>query len=147
MFELKLDMPEKPFVVVETTEGRGFTPDEVAERCVKKIISVSDSAHPGIRGATSPRALGRHACGSGHSDSPRLPNGKFWRRDSDALPAAYLQVDVTKAPSLTGKSCRIPGVSWFLPEPEHIRFSCPFVPRPGNSVCEGETIPTERRLS
>jgi hypothetical protein len=49
MFELKLDMPEKPFVVVETTEGRGFTPDEVAERCVKKIISVSDSAHPGIR--------------------------------------------------------------------------------------------------
>ena len=49
MFELKLDMPEKPFVVVETTEGRGFTPDEVAQRCVKKIISVSDSAHPGIR--------------------------------------------------------------------------------------------------
>jgi hypothetical protein len=36
-------------VNVLTTEGRGFTPDEVAERCVDKIISVSDTAHPGIR--------------------------------------------------------------------------------------------------
>lgn len=49
MFELKLEVPQKPFVVVETTEGRGFTPEEVAERCVRKIISVSDSSHPGIR--------------------------------------------------------------------------------------------------
>ena len=49
MFELKLEVPQEPFVVVETTEGRGFTPEEVAERCVRKIISVSDSAHPGIR--------------------------------------------------------------------------------------------------
>lgn len=49
MVGLKFDIPETPFVVVETTQGRGFTPEEVAERCVKKIISVSDSAHPGIR--------------------------------------------------------------------------------------------------
>jgi hypothetical protein len=42
-------MPQEPFVTVHTTENRGFTPDEVAERCVAKIISVSDTAHPGIR--------------------------------------------------------------------------------------------------
>lgn len=36
-------------VNVQTTENRGFTPDEVAERCVSKLISVSDQAHPGIR--------------------------------------------------------------------------------------------------
>jgi hypothetical protein len=49
MFSFKLDMPQEPFVTVHTTENRGFTPDEVAERCVAKIISVSDTAHPGIR--------------------------------------------------------------------------------------------------
>jgi len=49
MFSFKLDLPQEPFVTVHTTENRGFTPDEVAERCVAKIISVSDTAHPGIR--------------------------------------------------------------------------------------------------
>ena len=42
-------MSAEPLVTVNTTEGRGFTPDEVAERCVEKLISVSDSAHPAIR--------------------------------------------------------------------------------------------------
>ena len=49
MFEMKFDMPSTPVVSVQTTEGRGFTPEEVAERCVEMIISVSDGAHPGIR--------------------------------------------------------------------------------------------------
>jgi hypothetical protein len=46
MFEISTDTP---LVTVTTTENRGFTPEEVAQRCVTKIISVSDSAHPGIR--------------------------------------------------------------------------------------------------
>lgn len=49
MFKLDISAPEEPFLTVKTTEGRGFTPDEVAERCVEKLISVSDSAHPAIR--------------------------------------------------------------------------------------------------
>ena len=49
MFKLQLDTPEEPIVTIHTTEGRGFTPDEVAERCVDKLISVSDTAHPAIR--------------------------------------------------------------------------------------------------
>jgi len=36
-------------VVVHTTENRGSTPEEVAERCLEKIISVSDSAPEPIR--------------------------------------------------------------------------------------------------
>lgn len=31
---------------VHTTENRGFTPEELAERCADKIISISDSADP-----------------------------------------------------------------------------------------------------
>lgn len=36
-------------VQVQTTDNRGFTPDEVAARCVDKIISVGDHTHPAIR--------------------------------------------------------------------------------------------------
>ena len=36
-------------VEVHTTQNRGFTPEEIAERCAAKIVSVSDSAHPAIR--------------------------------------------------------------------------------------------------
>tara|TARA_R110000824_G_scaffold40116_2_gene120519 strand:- start:913 stop:1212 length:300 start_codon:yes stop_codon:yes gene_type:complete len=36
-------------VGVETTDNRGFTPEETAQRCVNKIIGVSDNAHPAIR--------------------------------------------------------------------------------------------------
>jgi hypothetical protein len=49
MFNIKFDIPSAPVVDVVTTENRGFTPDEVAERCVEKLISVSDTAHPAIR--------------------------------------------------------------------------------------------------
>ena len=49
MFKLNFDIPSDPIVNVHTTENRGFTPDEVAERCVEKLISVSNDAHPAIR--------------------------------------------------------------------------------------------------
>ena len=38
-----------PVVEVRTTDKRGFTPDELAEQCVKRIVSVSDTAPPAIR--------------------------------------------------------------------------------------------------
>ena len=49
MFKLNLEVSDEPIVKVHTTDGRGFTPDEVAQRCVDKLISVSDTAHPAIR--------------------------------------------------------------------------------------------------
>jgi len=36
-------------VMVMATEGRGFTPEEIAERALDKIIHVGSSAHPAIR--------------------------------------------------------------------------------------------------
>ena len=36
-------------VGVQTTDNRGFTPEETAIRCVNKIIGISDNAHPAIR--------------------------------------------------------------------------------------------------
>lgn len=36
-------------VMVMTTEGRGFTPEEIAERALDKIIHVGSHAHPAIR--------------------------------------------------------------------------------------------------
>lgn len=36
-------------VVVHTTDNRGFTPEEIAERALDKIIYVGSSAHPAIR--------------------------------------------------------------------------------------------------
>jgi len=36
-------------VFFQTTSGRGFTPEEVAERCLNKIIAVSEDANPIIR--------------------------------------------------------------------------------------------------
>lgn len=58
MFSFKMELSDEPFVTVHTTENRGFTPEEVAERCAAKIISVSDSAHPGIRDQA--RAFQKH---------------------------------------------------------------------------------------
>jgi|TARA_R100000908_G_C3749298_1_gene144121 hypothetical protein len=49
MFDLKFNVPKEPIVKVKTTQGRGFTPEEIAKRCVEKIISVSNTANPGIR--------------------------------------------------------------------------------------------------
>jgi len=44
-----LSMSDGFSVGVKTTDNRGFTPEEIAERCVDKIISVSDNAHPAIQ--------------------------------------------------------------------------------------------------
>jgi hypothetical protein len=50
MFELKLGVPkDQPIVGVRTTDKRGFTPEELAEQCVKRIVAVSDKAPPAIR--------------------------------------------------------------------------------------------------
>ena len=35
-------------VRVETTQGRGFTPEEIAERALDKIIAVGSNSHPAI---------------------------------------------------------------------------------------------------
>lgn len=36
-------------VMVMATQGRGFTPEEIAERALDKIIHVGSNAHPAIR--------------------------------------------------------------------------------------------------
>ena len=36
-------------VKVMTTSGRGFTPEEIAERALDKIISVGQNSHPAVR--------------------------------------------------------------------------------------------------
>jgi hypothetical protein len=36
-------------VMVMSTEGRGFTPEEIADRALDKIIYVGSNAHPAIR--------------------------------------------------------------------------------------------------
>ena len=41
MFELGLNLPKEPIVEVLTTENRGFTVEEIADRCLKRIIAVS----------------------------------------------------------------------------------------------------------
>ena len=59
MFELKTNIPQNEQVVlVNTTKGRGFTPEELSEQCVQKLISVSDMAPPAIRDQA--RAFSNH---------------------------------------------------------------------------------------
>jgi hypothetical protein len=36
-------------VMVQTTHNRGFTPEEIAERALDKIVHVGSNAHPAIR--------------------------------------------------------------------------------------------------
>lgn len=49
MFTASMSLPETPVVTVHTTEGRGFTPEEIAARCADKIVGVADTAPPAIR--------------------------------------------------------------------------------------------------
>ena len=49
MFTDSLSMGKNFSVQIQTTDNRGQTPEVVAERCVNKIIGVSDNAHPAIR--------------------------------------------------------------------------------------------------
>tara|TARA_R100000322_G_C5344976_1_gene166760 strand:+ start:267 stop:560 length:294 start_codon:yes stop_codon:yes gene_type:complete len=44
-----LDMGSDFKFDVHTTQNRGFTPKEIAERCANKIISISDSSDPAIQ--------------------------------------------------------------------------------------------------
>jgi len=48
MFGVQVDV--QPFdVKVKTTSNRGFTPEELAEHALEKIVSVSDNADPIVR--------------------------------------------------------------------------------------------------
>ena len=49
MFTEALGMSNNFSVEIQTTNNRGQTPEEVAKRCVNKIIGVSETAHPAIR--------------------------------------------------------------------------------------------------
>lgn len=44
--QVNFEVPETPIVKVHTTNNRGFTPEEIAERCADKLISISDKADP-----------------------------------------------------------------------------------------------------
>jgi hypothetical protein len=44
-----LEAPKDYVVGVHTTQDRGHTPEEVAQRCVDRIISIGDETHPLIR--------------------------------------------------------------------------------------------------
>jgi hypothetical protein len=48
MFKLTVDSSIGD-VVVKTTENRGLSPEELAERAVEQIVSVSDSVDPIVR--------------------------------------------------------------------------------------------------
>ena len=49
MFEASINLPKEPIVSVSTTKNRGWTVEEVADRCLQRIIAVSDTAPPEIR--------------------------------------------------------------------------------------------------
>jgi len=44
-----MELPKDPIVNVHTTKDRGFTPEEIAKRCVDKVVEVGDNAPPAIR--------------------------------------------------------------------------------------------------
>ena len=46
---MSMDLPLTPIVTVHTTNGRGFTPEEIAARCADKLMHVAGSAPPAIR--------------------------------------------------------------------------------------------------
>ena len=46
---LSMELPPTFKVDVQTTDNRGFTPEEVAERCANRIVAVSDNAEPMVR--------------------------------------------------------------------------------------------------
>ena len=59
MFKIDLSVPrDEQVVLVNTTEKRGLSPEELSEQCVQKIVSVSDQAPPAIRDQA--RAFSKH---------------------------------------------------------------------------------------
>lgn len=50
MLSAAMELPkDRPLVSIHTTQGRGFTPEELAERCADRLVSISDTSHPAIR--------------------------------------------------------------------------------------------------
>jgi hypothetical protein len=49
MFEAHAQVPSFIDVKVMTTQGRGFTPEEVAERALEKLLYISESADPLVK--------------------------------------------------------------------------------------------------
>ena len=49
MFTGSLNMPNTFKVQVNVTNNRGFTPEEIASRCVEQILEISDTAPPAIK--------------------------------------------------------------------------------------------------
>jgi len=49
LFNVSMNMPSTPIVDVSTTSGRGHSPEEVADLCIKRLISVSDNVDPVLR--------------------------------------------------------------------------------------------------
>ena len=59
MFKIDVSVPQtESLVSINTTDNRGFSPEELAEQCVEKVLSVSDNAPPGIRDQA--RAFSKH---------------------------------------------------------------------------------------
>jgi len=59
MFKFELNVPrDEQVVLVNTTENRGLSPEELSEQCGQKIVSVSDEAPPAIRDQA--RAFQKH---------------------------------------------------------------------------------------
>ncbi len=49
MFEAKAEIPALFGFRVETTSNRGFTPEEIAERALDKLMYVSETADPMVK--------------------------------------------------------------------------------------------------
>ena len=49
MFSASMELPKDPIVNVVTTNDRGLSIEEITERCLEKIISISDEAPKPIR--------------------------------------------------------------------------------------------------
>jgi len=50
MLSVGLNVPRhEQLINVQTTQNRGFIPEEIAERCADKIISVSETADPVLK--------------------------------------------------------------------------------------------------
>ena len=49
MFNVQVSMPDDLGITVNTTSNRGRTPEEIADRCLEKILGVSNNAPPEIK--------------------------------------------------------------------------------------------------
>ena len=59
MFKIDLNVPrDEQVVLVNTTEKRGLSPEELSEQCVQKIVSVSDQRPSWYRDQA--RAFSKH---------------------------------------------------------------------------------------